>query len=64
MVDKILVKYFFINYLNKIKCYVLMKLIFRKNNYSGMCNIGFYEIDLRINDYVKYSFFVVLCVLF
>lgn len=50
--------------MKKIKCYVLMKLIFRKNNYSGMCDIGFYEIDLRINDYVKYSFFVVLCVLF
>lgn len=24
-----------------------------KNNYSGMCNIGFYIIDLKINNYVK-----------
>lgn len=35
-----------------------MKLISRKNNYSGMCNTGLYEIDLRTNDYVKYSPFV------
>lgn len=41
-----------------------MKLISRKNNYSGMCNTGLYEIDLRTNDYVKYSPFVVLCALF
>lgn len=29
-----------------------------------MCNTGLYEIDLRTNDYVKYSPFVVLCALF
>lgn len=48
-----------------------MKLISKKNNYSGMCNTGFFRIKPLQNwfqskqlPYVKYSPFVVFCALF
>lgn len=43
-------KNFLYQALKKIKCYALMKLISRKNNYSGTCSTGLYKIDLRTRD--------------